>query len=301
MFQTETIVYYDESYPTSWIERGHSFAIASFFTKNGMKYEDANGLRKFITTNLDRGTAYKKIIVFSQDIIPDTICENYSSDTLFREFLDQGGNVIWIGDIPLYYIGIRGAKTGGDSMQSWQGVAPTNMLGIVTTSVSTLRAVRLKQSGKTLGLQHHWTSARPVIKDNTMTVLAVSDNIGTDYHINVPKSPGLISRIKRKIKVESVEFQGIRLASGTDDAVEPLTRMTRLKAGEHEFTLKSTLYETHPAAWIKNYNVDFRANGFARLWDYHIRFLPQSMVEELFRFHKNFSEKIKWQKLGTKK
>ena len=297
MFQIETVVYYDESYPPVWIERQHSFRIATYFTQNNVKYVDADELQKFMSIAVEKNVAHKKLVVFSQDMVPDTICECQSSDVLFREFLDQGGNVVWIGDIPLFYIGTKGAKDAQQCIQSWRRVAPTNILGIVTTSVSTLRSVKISHRGKTLGLHHHWTSARPVLKDKTMTVLAVSDNIGTDYHINVPKSPSLLTRLKRKIKVESVEFQGIKVTRGADDAAEPLTRMTPLRPERREQYLKSTLYEAHPAAWIKNFNCDFPCAGFARLWDYRPRVLSQSMIEELFMFTKNFAESVRWRNI----
>jgi hypothetical protein len=212
MFQTETVIYYDESYPTVWIEKNHSFNIASYFTQKNIKWVDAIELQKFIRDAIERNVAYKKMVVFSQDIVPETIANPISSSILLREFLDQGGNVVWIGDIPMYYIGVKGAQNASQCIQSWQNGAPTYVLGIITTSVSTLRSVKIKGVGKSLGLYHHWTSNRPVLKDKTMTVLASSDNIGTDYHISIPKSPGLLKRIKMKIRLESFEFQGIKVA-----------------------------------------------------------------------------------------
>ena len=103
----ETSVYFDESYPSSYIDarKGYPSKIANFLHLKGIPILNAIELRDYIVKSLEKQDANLKIIVFSQDIFPDTICEESGSNTLLREFLDAGGNIVWMGDIPMFYIG----------------------------------------------------------------------------------------------------------------------------------------------------------------------------------------------------
>lgn len=55
---------------------------------------------------------------------------------------------------------------------------------------------------------------------------------------------------------------------------------------------KSKLYETHLAAWIKNYNTDFPYCSFARIWDYNPRSMPRWMLDELLSFARNMEKRV---------
>ena len=198
IMSVQTIVYHDKTYPTCWIDSRYSSLIASHFSQNGLHILDAVQLREFISDAIDKGISHTKIVLFSQDIVPETICEEAHSNTLFRQFLDSGGNVIWLGDIPLFYIGVKNAVGPAQSKQAWRSGAPVYMLGIVPIFSSTMKSIDLKPLGRVLGLTHHWTSARPVLKDKTMVSLATSKNIGSDYYINVPRAPTLLNKIWRK-------------------------------------------------------------------------------------------------------
>ncbi len=284
----ETVVYHDKTYPEGWINRNHSSLIAAHFNQNSFRVLDAVQLREFILDAIDKGISHTKIVVFSQDMVPETVCEEEHSNTLFRQFLDNGGNVIWLGDIPLFYIGVKNAASHAQCRQAWRVGAPVYMLGIVPIFSSTIRSVDFKPLGRILGLRHHWTSARPVLKDETMFSLATSKNIGSDYYINIPPAPTLRNRIWRKLRgIEgSIELPGFGLKIGIppmeqdDDGNEDTTQM------------RSRLYETHLAAWIKNYNKDFPLCGFARIWDYIPRSMPQWMLDELLSFANNIEKRI---------
>jgi hypothetical protein len=249
------------------------------------------GLRDFVINAINERTSFQKIIVFSQDMVPDTICEE--SRALIREYLDAGGNVVWMGDIPFFYIGISGVTDPLRCIQSWSYGAPTYVGGIVPISSSTMRSVDLKWLGKTLGLSHHWTSARPILKDETIVPLAMSKNIGSDYHINVPKDPTKIDRILRKIKIKSVEIGGVGVdIVRSSHELEPLTRMYPLRPDIRWERRKNTLYETHVSAWIKNYNKEFPYCGFARIWDYHPSIFPEWMIAELYNFSLGLAKRV---------
>jgi len=284
----QTIVYHDETYPTCWIDGRYSSLIASHFNQNGFRILDAVQLREFILDAIDKGISHTRIVLFSQDIIPDTICEEAHSNTLFRQFLDNGGNAIWLGDIPLFYIGTKNAVGPSQSQQAWRSGAPVYMLGIVPIFSSTMKSINMKPLGRKLGLTHHWTSARPVLKDETMFSLATSKTIGSDYYINIPPAPTLRNKIWRKLRgIEgSIELPGFGLKVG-------IPPMEQDHKGNGDTTqVRSRLYETHLAAWMKNYNEAFPFAGFARIWDYIPRSMPQWMLDELLSFARNIEKRI---------
>jgi len=95
----ETIVYHDDRYPSSWISDrdGYPDRITQYLRSKGLEVMNADELRKFMIDSIQKGNAHEKLVVFSQDVIPDTIAEEYWSNTTLREFLDPGGSILWIG------------------------------------------------------------------------------------------------------------------------------------------------------------------------------------------------------------
>ena len=91
-----------------WIDEraGYPAKIAKFLhQKKGIRIVDAVALRDFMVEGIQQGNCSGKLVVFSQDVVPDTVIEDYYPNTTFREYLDAGGSVLWIGDIPLWYVG----------------------------------------------------------------------------------------------------------------------------------------------------------------------------------------------------
>lgn len=282
MSEVEVVVYFDTNYPSSYIDskKGYPLKIATFLKNRGISVLNATEIRDFIKESLKNQNANFKIIIFSQDIVPETICEEARSNTLLREYLDAGGNIVWMGDIPLFYIG-RENET--ELIHTWKYGAPVYMLGIIPLFVSTLKSVRLHYLGKKLGLRHHWTSTRPVLRDRTMIPLASSKNIGTDYFVDVPRERNFFVNIYNALKNwKSFEFAGFKFER------EPQKKQEgELKTPRHK------LYETHPSAWIKNYNEEFPFCGFFRIWDYCPREFPDWMLKELYDFILGISKRIK--------
>ena len=283
MSDIDIVAYYDVNYPSSWIDSSAGFPlrISSYLNTLGIPHLDAHQLRKFICTSLDGREAHTKIVVFSQDVVPDTICEEPQANTLFREYLDAGGNVLWIGDIPLFYIG----DNSGNRQDSWQSGAPVYMLGVVPIFSSTKRSVDLTNLGKSLGLSNHWTSSRPIVNDETISPLAFTKNIGSDYYINVPKAPGRLGKLWNSLR----RIEGIGLPGGLSFHMAP-------NSGRGQNTnVRSVLYETHVSAWLKNFNNDYPCNGFYRTWDYRPRIFPNWRLSELGSFSLGISSRIsKW-------
>ncbi len=278
----ETSVYFDTSYPSSYIDtkKGYPLKIATFFKSKGIPILNAVETHNFIVKSLENHDSNFKVIIFSQDIVPETICEESTSNTLLREYLDAGGNIVWMGDIPLFNIG---KENNAELIPAYRYGAPVYVLGIIPLFVSTLKSVDFSFLGETLGLRHHWTSTRPVLKDSTMSVLASSKNIGSDYFVDVPRERTLFGKIYNSLRNwRSVEFAGFKFEREPRDQIRESKELPR-----------HTLYETHPSAWIKSYNAEFPLCGFFRIWDYCPRIFPDSMLEELYSFTLGVCKRIK--------
>ena len=104
------IVYYDDKYPTIWIKREVSRKITEFLKSKGFVKYDAQQLAKWMEESIQDEVCWQSVVVFSQDVIPDTICHAPEPSALIREYLDKGGRVVWLGDIPFFYLGLSSSR-----------------------------------------------------------------------------------------------------------------------------------------------------------------------------------------------
>ena len=103
------IVYYDRDYPGSWVGRENASEARDYFVGRFFVEKDARQLKDWIREVLTSGLAHRSVIVFAQDVVPDTVAEVQNDTCLIRKYLDAGGRVVWRGDIPFWY---RGRATG---------------------------------------------------------------------------------------------------------------------------------------------------------------------------------------------
>ena len=100
----EVFIYYDERYPTSWIEKVSSQILAQnlkeILFENGLnaKIGGAEELKNYMESRSNG------IVVMAMDVVPDTIFDN-TNGSLVKYWLKNGGNLIWIGDWEFYYYG----------------------------------------------------------------------------------------------------------------------------------------------------------------------------------------------------
>jgi len=166
------VVYRDEYYPTNWIEYKNSDEIVKYLTdkkqKIMFKEMNADELRDWMKKLVNKKNAKEHVVVFSQDVIPDTVFFD-KSDNLMREYLHLGGRVVWIGDIPFYNIG---EKVIDPSKHIYQLKPSLIRPGAVNNTYAILGSfpayafseskVILTKEGKIRGLTHQWYSIRPV-------------------------------------------------------------------------------------------------------------------------------------------
>lgn len=98
-------IYYDPDYMESWIKNPE--AIAKFFDDRGFEVVNAQQLGYWVQERRKRNESCRSILVFAQDVVPDTVADLPSpSDTCeLRLFLNEGGRVVWHGDVPFWYRG----------------------------------------------------------------------------------------------------------------------------------------------------------------------------------------------------
>jgi len=148
------VVYYDSKYDSAWIRPHVAQAIAFHFRQKGFTVVNANSLEAFIRGCLSNKTE-NSIIVFSMDKAPDTILDDNDASCLMRQYLDEGGRMVWIGDIPLWHIGKiqfgLAEKEREAAAQYYQTGAYIQVLGVnpvIRTAAS--EAIRITREGGSL-------------------------------------------------------------------------------------------------------------------------------------------------------
>ncbi|MDD4202291.1 MAG: interleukin-like EMT inducer domain-containing protein [Candidatus Omnitrophica bacterium] len=103
-------VYYDESYPNSWMNEAncpnYSQLMKKYFEDRGYEVIDAKELRAWMQAKGD-----DSVVVMAQDIIPATICNIELTDTTVKDYLEKAGTIVWTNDIPFYYLGYSDGST----------------------------------------------------------------------------------------------------------------------------------------------------------------------------------------------
>jgi hypothetical protein len=208
------------------------------------------------------------IVVFGQDVVPDTIFESTFADCLARRFLDLGGSMVWMGDIPFWYVGRQGKKAPRDLVEA-DGAGKYGsvmaVLGVIPLFAFPPRAVRFTVRGRGVGLKTRWAGQRPCL------------NVGWwGFHpLARTKSPAYISgppmRRYRRIQlgVRAFSFGGAGIELTPKDEAKSQPRGPSLDLGHYA------------SAWYKNFNRRLDGSGFYRIWDFRAEVLTDPMLAEL--------------------
>ncbi len=157
-------VYYDNKVPSKWVKPHVSRKIADFLRKEKFKLLNRKEISRWL-----KEVAKKKIrgtvLVFSQDIVPCALLEEKKA-FLLRRYLEQGGNVVWIGEVPFAFCW-RDGKVERTKNQFLKA------LGIPHSfTIKQKKYIKLSAIGKKLGLRLRWKSLRSVSKNSVDFVLA---------------------------------------------------------------------------------------------------------------------------------
>ena len=107
-------VYFDEANPEAWISREESALVKKCCKERGAEIVDNEALPKHL-----EGEA--KIIVFAHDVVPESSLEKLKS------FLEKGGVIVWLGDVPF----IKAVKNG--EVRSLGGEGGLGVLGFIVS------------------------------------------------------------------------------------------------------------------------------------------------------------------------
>ena len=161
-------VFYDKAYPSSWISKEASRKILQFFNTQ-YKFKRVNAKQLVDVMNQTPGPSTELVVVFSQDIVPNTVVDNTASPThnsLIRQFMNKGNTVIWLGDIPLLHIGMANGTKRSLPSNVYKTIFYPNVITadfpLPDKKLVSMGDVRITALGSQLGLRIQWDSWRPL-------------------------------------------------------------------------------------------------------------------------------------------
>ncbi len=177
----ERFVYFDPNLATMWIAPGEARVYRDYLVGNGFEEVDSGGLRGL----MERGGP-NTVVVMAQDVVPDTVASQHG-DSVIREYLEIGGTVIWMRDIPFYYLG-----SSDGSVLEWGTEGAATVLEVSIAGWEEQGEVAISVEGQEAGLTRTWISSRPVPREEVTKVLAGVDGMAAAWLKNfcplVPES-----------------------------------------------------------------------------------------------------------------
>ncbi len=166
--QWQRAAYYDQNYTGTWAT---DQAMVDHLAYDGYQVLDANALKSWMDARIDDGEP--SVVVFCQDVAPDTVAESMDPDCTLRRYLNAGGKIIWYGDIPLYY---QGHADG--TLTTWGTAGSLAVLGFNASGGpwESGTDVSITADGLEWGLTENWSSVRPAAPiPSGLRVLAFDD------------------------------------------------------------------------------------------------------------------------------
>ena len=329
LINSKYVVYRDDYYQTNWIDYKISDEIVKYLTdkKQRMIFKEMNAdeLKNWMKKIVDKKNAKEHVVVFSQDVIPDTIFFD-KSDNLMREYLHLGGRVVWIGDIPFYNIG---EKVIEPSKYIYQlkpklirpGAANNTyaMFGSFPAYAFSESKVILTKEGKIRGLAHQWYSIRPVhpryippwfslFKRKHILAETILTHPINEKDINPQKikseEGGMFSSVKSATEFFHTFFSLPTVLLGFFILLfgSIITGILNIPLDERAkwifliviimliiWIVKRTVRKKYfSSAWIK----DFKNGGeFIRIWDFKPETISELMLKDLYNVATNYLEK----------
>ncbi|HOX28943.1 MAG TPA: hypothetical protein PLQ76_07310, partial [bacterium] len=188
--QPKLVVYYDEGYPVSWMTKSCSQEVKEFTSVLGFESLDAKQLGGWMETAAEKGAA-GTMLIMSMDVVPDTVVGEAPSPTaLIRKYLDAGGTIIWMGDVPFYFVG----KKGRDKTK-WDYLGGRGVLGFDTVGNWQGHSdVKFDKKGIDWKLKKTWQSIRAVKPQDVTSAVALDadGNVSAWTKQYEKSSPGFI-------------------------------------------------------------------------------------------------------------
>ena len=171
------VVYYDARYPATFADR-YTGTIVPGLLSRGYQVADAVELRSYM-----EASGEDSCVVFAQDVVPDTVVDNPTaptSNSLIRKYMERGGRVVWIMDVPFFYVGFS------DGSKANIGDTGHRVLSTVRffNDDDNLEEVRITAVGTGWGLTQPWRSTRPSAGVTTKLAIVSRSSDSAAYHLN---------------------------------------------------------------------------------------------------------------------
>ena len=174
-------VYYDTDYPSSFISYKSMMGIIDHLQENQrlkgylgkLEIVDASRLKEVMTHE------YDSILIIPSGVLPDTV--HTKENSLVKQYLENGGTLVWIGDVFAIYSGKYREKLTWPSPENPGLEAQEKILGYIVSDVSNFEsadtetkyseALSLKYSGIHAGIY-----VEEVLKHNGLVLGKVKEN-----------------------------------------------------------------------------------------------------------------------------
>jgi hypothetical protein len=170
--------YWDARYPTGWIDDSISVFLRDGLQAAGYEILNADQLKTWMEARIADGKY--SVVVLCRDNPPDTVCEPLLNSVL-RRYLDAGGKVVALCDIPFYNEGHPNL-----TRNNWGNNGAPRILGFNTSPTTggvarnRNQAVTFTPAGTRWGLTQTWLSNRPADPTNPADLIVLAtDNAGS--------------------------------------------------------------------------------------------------------------------------
>jgi len=172
--------YWDDRYPSKNVI--NLLNISIYLENHSFERLNADELSSWMTRHIIQNTASESTLVMIMGVAPDTVVERLYGNTLLRRYLNMGGRITWIGDVPFFYQGHK-----DKTFTPWGNYGPLNIIGVefefwdfnATAATVTMDGLRWG-----LFLPDFTTSQRPVSKTYITTPLSETDGYAYSWHKN---------------------------------------------------------------------------------------------------------------------
>lgn len=212
----EYYVYYDNKYPTSWVSAEVAKKIVEFLKKYDFEVVNASKLLKLMEKTYSKKEESKNVvIVFSQDVVPDTILDtpiNPTANSPIRRFLNTGHSIVWIGDEPMLHVGFsdgRKEQLNPNFQQSVLGLGP---------ATNAKRIAKPTYLGILMGLEP-WIGEKPMSRSPSQPPyihsLAQNPTDANNFHGFVATYVGSFFKMSGFIRIYDFELKEPEKVSNT--------------------------------------------------------------------------------------
>lgn len=318
------MVYVDDCYHCSWVYPKATRKIVDYLIsdeRGNKKFAalNAEGLKEWVALRIEKNNANKTVVVFAQDMVPEPLAPDSSPSIILRKYLDYGGRIVWLGNIPFFHQGkfcedlkkhsVRGIKSSRtDVWVEWSVGGIFSILGInVEFNYSPTEKVEITSLGEQWGLrkENKWYGTRPIAEtEHNIKILAESSakrykpaelikpeekKSIIDNLTETTNKIAILSGILLSFLTALFTFYSILAQNQLPSWLPPLLSAIVFVVLSVFFISLPKIHESYknwrkkkyPNAWIKNFNNEFPDSGFVRLWDTQIYDVEQSDLEDL--------------------